>query len=109
MMNHKGCAVQEALKLIGGKWKLVIIWYLQQKPHRFNELKRAIGSISTKVLSDQLSQLEVGGLVSRHPFPTTPPQVEYRITNMGQTLCGPLQEIHNWSLQHLSIDTPVDN
>jgi DNA-binding HxlR family transcriptional regulator len=101
MKTHAGCAVQDALKLVGGKWKLVIIWYLQQAPHRFNELKRALGTVSTKVLSDQLSQLETAQLITRHPMPTSPPQVEYRITKMGQALSDSLSEINAWSEKYL--------
>jgi DNA-binding HxlR family transcriptional regulator len=101
VQTHAGCAVQDALKLIGGKWKLVIIWYLQQKPHRFNELKRALGTVSTKVLSDQLSQWEQAALVTRHPMPTSPPQVEYRITQMGLALSESLANIDAWSEKYL--------
>jgi DNA-binding HxlR family transcriptional regulator len=94
--NRKSCSVQYAMQLIGGKWKLVILWNLLNEPKRFNELKRTIGQISTKVLSDQLSQMEEGGLITRHAFPTSPPQVEYRITQKGRELSDSLCSIHDW-------------
>lgn len=96
----KNCAVQYAMKLIGGKWKLVILWNLIEQPYRFNELKRQISEISTKVLSDQLSQMEEAGLLTRHAYPTTPPQVEYRITEKGRELSHSLQDIHDWGLKY---------
>lgn len=96
----KSCAVQHAMKLIGGKWKLVILWNLLERPFRFNELKRQIGDISTKVLADQLAQMEATALLSRHAYPTTPPQVEYRITDKGRELSHSLQDIHDWGLKY---------
>lgn len=95
------CPVHTALGTIGGKWKLEILWNLCQKPLHFNELKRTIGNVSTKVLSDQLKSMEADGLVIRRTLNTRPPQVEYSLTPIAHELQPALQQLHDWSVRSL--------
>ena len=77
------CPVATAVSLIGGKWKLLILRNLKERPWRFNELKRSIDGISQKVLTDSLRQMIDDGLAYRRDYQEQPPRVEYGLTNLG--------------------------
>ena len=77
------CPVATAVSLIGGKWKLLILRNLKERPWRFNELQRSIDGISQKVLTDSLRQMMSDGLVYRHDYHEQPPRVEYELTELG--------------------------
>ena len=74
------CPVATAVSLIGGKWKLLILRNLKERPWRFNELQRSIDGISQKVLTDSLRQMMSDGLAYRHDYHEQPPRVEYGLT-----------------------------
>lgn len=74
------CGVEITLNLTGGKWKGLILWPLCQKTLRFSQLRRRIGGITQKMLTQQLRVLEQDGLVNRQVFPEAPPKVEYSLT-----------------------------
>ncbi|MEP6833286.1 MAG: helix-turn-helix domain-containing protein [Gemmatimonas sp.] len=74
------------MRVIGGAWKPHIIWYLRDTPRRFSELKRDAKGVSAKVLTTALVELEQIGVVSRHLMPTSPPTVEYELTELGREL-----------------------
>ena len=80
------CPVVTAVSLIGGKWKLLIIRNLKERPWRFNELQRDIEGISQKVLTDSLRQMIDDGLVYRHDYQEMPPKVEYGLTELGKEM-----------------------
>lgn len=77
------CPVATAVSLIGGKWKLLILRNLKERPWRFNELRRSIDGISQKVLTDSLRQMIADGLAYRHDYCEQPPRVEYGLTKLG--------------------------
>ena len=77
------CPVATAVSLIGGKWKLLILRNLKERPWRFNELQRSIDGISQKVLTDSLRQMMSDGLAYRHDYHEQPPRVEYGLTELG--------------------------
>src|ERR1700675_1456017 len=81
--------VRRALALIGGKWKLEILWLLNQRLHRFNELRRSIPGVTQHMLTAQLRELEADGFVERTVYAEVPPRVEYRITDEALRL-GPV-------------------
>ncbi len=87
------CPVEVALDVIGGKWKGVICWYLQEGPLRFSALKQRITTVSEKVLIRELRALEAAGLVTRKVYPEVPPKVEYRLSEFGKTLQPLMQHI----------------
>ena len=80
------CPVATAVSLIGGKWKLLIIRNLKERPWRFNELQRDIEGISQKVLTDSLRQMIDDGLVYRQDYQEMPPKVEYGLTELGKEM-----------------------
>ena len=88
-MNPKlsfDCPVSAALQVIGGRWKILIIYNLFEGMARFTELQRATGGISKRVLAQQLRQLEHDGIVARKAYDQSPPRVEYALTEFGRTL-----------------------
>lgn len=80
------CPVATFVALVGGKWKLLIIRNLRQRPWRFNELQRDLEGISQKVLTDSLRQMIDDGLVYRHDYKEVPPRVDYGLTKLGENL-----------------------
>jgi len=90
--------VEQAFKVLEGRWKLVILFHLfGGKTLRFSELERAIPAISQKMLTQQLRQLEKDGMVRRTIHPEVPPRVEYRLTAWGQALCPALDALLEWT------------
>ncbi|MGG4551256.1 winged helix-turn-helix transcriptional regulator [Paenibacillus humicus] len=89
------------LSVIGGKWKMVIIYLLaENEPVRFNDLKRQIGAITYKILSSQLKELESDGMVERKEYPQIPPKVEYRLTEKAKTLLPILEGLCEWGAKN---------
>jgi DNA-binding HxlR family transcriptional regulator len=90
-------AVNEALALVTGRWKLEILFHLfGGRIRRFSELERDLPEISQKMLAQQLRQLERDGLVQRIVHPEVPPRVEYQLTSWGQALCPTLDGLLRW-------------
>ena len=80
------CPLSRCMNYIGGTWTPNIIWYLSQNPRRFSELKDDLKTISPKVLTDKLKKMERDGIIERKVQPTSPPTVEYSLTNLGHEL-----------------------
>jgi DNA-binding HxlR family transcriptional regulator len=95
------CPTRQALDRIADKWSALIIGLLAERPHRFGELRRKIGGISQKMLTQTLRSLEADGLVSRRAFATVPVTVEYSLTPLGETLVAPLASIRDWAEGHI--------
>ena len=95
-----GCPVEATLKVLGGKWKVLILFHLDGKPKRFSELRRAISGITEKMLTQQLKELEKDGVVSRKVYPQVPPKVEYSITRYGKTLGPVIDSMCKWGMEH---------
>ena len=90
------CPVETTLMLIGDKWKVLILRDLMPGTKRFGELKKSIGSVSQKVLTAQLRDMEEKGLVSRHVYAEVPPRVEYSLTDLGKSLEPILNAMKTW-------------
>ena len=90
------CPVATTVKLIGSKWKLLILRNLLARPWRFNELKKNLYPISHKVLTESLRSMEEDGLVARKIFDTRPRSVEYSLTELGLSLKPVLLEMEKW-------------
>lgn len=90
------CPVETTLMLIGDKWKVLILRDLMPGTKRFGELKRSIGSVSQKVLTSQLRDMEEKGLVSRRVYAEVPPRVEYSLTELGRSLKPILDAMWIW-------------
>ena len=80
------CPLTECMAFLGGAWTPNVLWYLRNGPRRFNELRRDIDGVSAKVLSDRLRRLVADGVLERRVMPTTPPTVEYELTDLGREI-----------------------
>src|SRR5262245_42365292 len=90
-------AVSQVLSRIGDKWSVLIVMSLSGGPHRFSVLREKIGGISQKMLTTTLRGLERDGLVTRTIFPTIPPRVEYKLTDLGRDLTVPVIALGEWA------------
>ncbi|MDD6265317.1 MAG: helix-turn-helix domain-containing protein [Clostridia bacterium] len=90
------CPVETTLTLIGDKWKVLILRDLMPGTKRFGELKKSIGSVSQKVLTAQLRDMEKNGLVHREVYAEVPPRVEYSLTELGRSLKPILDSMWSW-------------
>lgn len=90
------CPVETTLLLIGNKWKVLILRDLMEGTKRFGALKRSIGSVSQKVLTQQLRAMEADGLVHREVYAEVPPRVEYSLTELGKSLKPILDAMMDW-------------
>ena len=88
--------VELALHVIGGKWKMPILWRLKDRTWRYNELRRSLKRISHKMLTQQLRDLERSGLVSRTVHPVVPPHVDYAMTELGRTTLPAIEALRTW-------------
>ena len=94
------CPIEATLGVIGGKWKVVILYWLKERTLRFGELKRKIPKVSERVLTEQLRELERDGIVRREVYPEVPPRVEYSMTEYGLTLRPIAEMMAAWGLNH---------
>jgi DNA-binding HxlR family transcriptional regulator len=90
-------AVSEVLSRVGDKWTVLVVSTLGDGPRRFNELRKALGSISQRMLTLTLRALERDGLVTRTVFPTIPPRVDYELTKLGRSLLDPVSGLGLWA------------
>jgi DNA-binding HxlR family transcriptional regulator len=95
------CPVEAAVDVFGGKWKALILWWLQDHTWRFAELRRQIPGITEKMLTQQLRELEADGIVERRVYPMVPPKVEYSLTEYGRSLKRALRAICDWGRNHM--------
>ena len=105
MSNNKSkelpaCPVETTVQMIGDKWKVLILRDLMPGTKRFGELKKSIGSVSQKVLTAQLRDMEANGLVHREVYAEVPPRVEYSLTELGQSLKPILDAMWNWGEEY---------
>ena len=87
------CPLTECMSLIGGAWTPNILWYLREGPRRFNELRGDIGRVSAKMLASRLQRLAADGVVTRRVMDTSPPTVEYELTDLGRELLPAIDAI----------------
>ena len=92
--------MRRAFSLLSGKWKLEIMWLLNQRIYRFGELRKAVPGITQHMLTTQLRELEADGLVSRTIYPEVPPRVEYEITNKARGLGPTMEALTKWWEQY---------
>ncbi|MGD6817793.1 winged helix-turn-helix transcriptional regulator [Metabacillus sp. 84] len=103
-VNEEGklkCSIEYTLRKIGGKWKTVILWHLGvDGTMRYGEIRTLLPGVADKVMSRQLKELEEDGFISRTPYETVPPRVEYTMTEQGRTLMPVLKEMHRWGTEN---------
>jgi len=96
--NVSGCSVEEAMHLLGGRWRLLLVSYLLDGPKRFNELRRDMPNISQRMLTLDLRALEDAGLVTRTVYPQVPVKVEYRLSEDGERLRKVVEVVKEFGL-----------
>lgn len=96
------CHLDKTLRVIGGKWKLVILWHLGHGKLRFSELEKRIPTITQKMLAQSLRELERDKLITRKVFPVIPPKVEYTLTSHAIALEKVLSGLDHWGEKHLT-------
>ncbi|KPY60428.1 helix-turn-helix domain-containing protein [Pseudomonas syringae] len=95
------CPSRALFDQIADKWSMMVLAVLDDRPHRFNAIRRRLEGVTQKALTQSLRRLERNGLVSRQIISFSPVAVEYEITPLGQTLQQPFRELHNWTLDKL--------
>jgi DNA-binding HxlR family transcriptional regulator len=104
-----GCPLTAALAAIGGKWKMIIVYWLAESPKHFAALRQAMPGISQKVLTQQLRELADDGIVERHPTGAIPAPVEYSLTGYGRSLMPLVEAVRLWGRSHIERFTdPTD-
>jgi DNA-binding HxlR family transcriptional regulator len=93
---NPGCSVEATISLIDGKWKCVVLYHLLDKTVRFNQLRRIIPDVTQRMLTNQLRELEVDGLIVRKVYAEVPPKVEYSLSPLGKTLEPVLMALKGW-------------
>ena len=96
-----GCELEAVLGIVGGKWKLFILWNLRSGTLRYAELRRRTPGVSERVLINQLRELEADGMVHREQYPEVPPRVEYSLTDKGRSLSPALDALGAWGKEHV--------
>ena len=97
----EGCPLTAALAAIGGKWKLIIVYWLAEAPRHFAALRKLMPSVSQKVLTEQLRELVSDGIVHRQPKGAISAPVEYSLTDYGRSLLPLVEEIRLWGRAHI--------
>jgi DNA-binding HxlR family transcriptional regulator len=95
------CGMDAAMDVIGGRWKVLILWALSERPRRFGELRRELTGVTEKVLASHLRELEADGIVHREVYDEVPPHVEYSLTPRGVALNAALEPLGAWGREHV--------
>lgn len=100
--NHEICPMILVHKLISGKWKILILWYLINGPLRFSDIKRKLPNVTQKMLTNQLRSLEEDNLIYRKVYPVVPPKVEYGLTDIGIKILPVLEAMHSYGEEYVN-------
>lgn len=112
-MKQKGCSKENinikpfayAISLINGKWKMhILFWLWKKEVLRYSELKRLLGKVTHKMLSNQLKELEEDGIIIRTEYPQVPPKVEYSLSDLGKSMMPILQSLCTWGIENMPAD-----
>lgn len=98
--HYETCPITTFHRIISGKWKILILWYLTMKPLRFSELKRKLPDVTQKMLTNQLRSLEEDGLVQRKVYPVVPPKVEYSLSDIGKEMIPLLESMYRYGIMY---------
>ncbi len=97
--------VELSLNIIGGKWKIPIIWILKDEPKRYGELRRSLPKVTHKMLTQQLRELESDEIITRKVFPEVPPKVEYNLTLLGKSVLPVIDMLREWGEEYRGVFT----
>ncbi len=96
------CGLDVTLRIISGKWKPLIVYFLSQSPNRYGELRRAVKGVSDKMLIQHLKELETDGIVKRTDYREVPPRVDYALTPLGRSLASALAPLCAWGTDNMT-------
>jgi DNA-binding HxlR family transcriptional regulator len=96
------CGLDATLKVISGKWKPLILYFLLRGPTRYGELKRAVRDVSDKMLIQHLKELEADGVLRRNDYKEVPPRVDYTLTPLGESLARALEPLCIWGTENMA-------
>ncbi len=100
-MVEEKCPAEDVIKIIGGRWKVPILWFLMSGPKRYSEIRRFQKEITEKMLAQQLRELERDKMIHRKVYPEVPPKVKYSLTPLGRSLDKILKALTQWGEKHL--------
>ena len=100
--SNYNCPVEATLDLIGGKYKAIILWHLVDATLRYNEIDKLIPRATSKMITQQLRELEADGLIIRTVYPVVPPKVEYSLSDFGKSIIPVLDSMCNWGTGYLT-------
>jgi Predicted transcriptional regulators len=100
--SNYNCPVEATLDLIGGKYKAIILWHLVDATLRYNEIDKLIPRATSKMITQQLRELEADGLIIRTVYPVVPPKVEYSLSDFGKSIIPVLDSMCNWGTGYLA-------
>ena len=100
------CPITTVMDIVGGKWKLPILWHLSRRKTRFNELQRKLVTITQRTLTLQLRELERDGMVLRKIYPEVPPRVEYSLTELGNSIRPIIKDMCRWGAIYNQANKP---
>ncbi len=105
-LNDKmyNCPVELTLNVVGGKWKVLLLWNMKGGVKRYGELKKLVPGITHKMLTQQLRELEDDGIINRRVYEIVPPRVEYSLTERGDQLRPVLEMMGQWGMQFLAVE-----
>ncbi|MFF0488960.1 winged helix-turn-helix transcriptional regulator [Nocardia sp. NPDC003482] len=98
--DHQVCGMSIAIDVVGGKWRMHLMWVLGEGPQRFGRIRALLPGVSEKVLTENLRHLESAGVVHREIYPEIPPRVEYSLTPLGEDLAQALKPLEDWGDRH---------
>ena len=100
--NIQACPIASSINIFGGKWKPEILYFINIQPRRFNELRRLIPSVTQRMLTQQLRELERDGILNRKQYMEIPPKVVYSMTELGNTLIPIFKELEKWTKKNIN-------
>jgi DNA-binding HxlR family transcriptional regulator len=106
--RETSCPAEATLNVIGGRWKIPILWHLSEGTRRFSELQRSMPGITQKMLTQQLREMEKDGIVHRRVYPQVPPKVEYSLTTLGRSLEPVVESMCKWGSRQLAAASRKD-
>lgn len=105
MIPDISCPIEHTMNLVSGKWKLIILWHISQAGvMRYGEIKKSLGQITHKMLSQQLKELGNDGFIHRKAYQQIPPKVEYSLTERGLSFLPVLKSLSDWGQDHLQTE-----
>ncbi len=102
------CPAEYTLSMIGGRWKIPILFHLFQGVKRFSELRRTMEGVTQKMLTQQLREMEKDGIIHRQVYPQVPPKVEYSLTSLGKSLKPVVESMCRWGVLHSGKQIPEE-